>query len=135
MKTFDYNINGNDYSVTIEEVKDGEAQVLVNGKPYHVTFPKKAQAVKRQVEPVAQPVQQASATGPKTYDIVAPLPGVILDVTVAVGQEIKRGATIAILDAMKMENNITSDRAGKVKSIEVTPGQAVMQNNVLIVLE
>ena len=65
----------------------------------------------------------------------APLPGVIVDVKVKPGDEIKRGDTVVILDAMKMENNITSDRAGRVSEICVTPGESVMEGKDLVVLE
>ena len=51
------------------------------------------------------------------------------------GDEIKRGDTVVILDAMKMENNITSDRAGRVSEICVTPGESVMEGKDLVVLE
>ena len=65
----------------------------------------------------------------------APLPGVIVDVKVKPGDEIKRGDTVVILDAMKMENNITSDRAGKIAEICVVPGESVMEGKDLVILE
>lgn len=65
----------------------------------------------------------------------APLPGVIVDVKVKPGDEIKRGDTVVILDAMKMENNITSDRAGKIAEICVAPGESVMEGKDLVILE
>ena len=51
------------------------------------------------------------------------------------GDEIKRGDTVVILDAMKMENNITSDRAGKIAEICVAPGESVMEGKDLVILE
>ena len=63
------------------------------------------------------------------------LPGVIVDVKVKPGDEIKRGDTVVILDAMKMENNITSDRAGKIAEICVAPGESVMEGKDLVILE
>ena len=59
----------------------------------------------------------------------------IVDVKVKPGDEIKRGDTVVILDAMKMENNITSDRAGRVSEICVTPGESVMEGKDLVILE
>jgi len=67
--------------------------------------------------------------------VKAPLPGVIVDVKVKPGDEIKRGDTVVILDAMKMENNITSDRAGKIAEICVAPGESVMEGKDLVILE
>ena len=72
---------------------------------------------------------------PKKYGVKAPLPGVIVDVKVKPGDEIKRGDTVVILDAMKMENNITSDRAGKIAEICVAPGESVMEGKDLVILE
>ena len=72
---------------------------------------------------------------PKKYVVIAPLPGVIVDVKVKPGDEIKRGDTVVILDAMKMENNITSDRAGKIAEICVAPGESVMEGKDLVILE
>ena len=59
----------------------------------------------------------------------------IVDVKVKPGDEIKRGDTVVILDAMKMENNITSDRAGKIAEICVAPGESVMEGKDLVILE
>ena len=59
----------------------------------------------------------------------------IVDVKVKPGDEIKRGDTVVILDAMKMENNITSDRAGKIAEICVVPGESVMEGKDLVILE
>ena len=65
----------------------------------------------------------------------APLPGRVLEINVKVGDEVKRGQTVVILDAMKMENNITSDYAGKVKQILVSVGEAVCDNTPMVEIE
>lgn len=133
MKEYKYNINGNDYQVAVESIEDNIATVIVNGDSYKVIMPAEEKAAPR---PVVKPtVTPASVSTAKKYSVQAPLPGVILDVTVTVGQEIKRGDTVAILDAMKMENNITTDRSGKVAQICVTPGDSVMEGVDLIVFE
>ena len=67
--------------------------------------------------------------------VEAPLPGRILEVCVKVGDQVKRGQTIVILDAMKMENNITTDYAGTVKQIVVEVGEAVPANAILAEVE
>ena len=133
MKEYKYNINGNDYQVAVESIEDNIATVTVNGDSYKVIIPAEEKAAPRPViKPVATSTPVSTA---KKYSVKAPLPGVILDVTVTVGQEIKRGDTVAILDAMKMENNITTDRSGKVAEICVTPGESVMEGVDLIVFE
>ena len=78
----------------------------------------------------------ATAPAPITGNTVnAPLPGRVLEINVKVGDEVKRGQTVVILDAMKMENNITSDYAGKVKQILVAVGEAVGDNAPMVEIE
>ena len=63
-----------------------------------------------------------------------PLPGTVLSVKVQVGDKVASGQTLVVLEAMKMENNIDSDRAGVVKSIKVNRGDSVLEGDVLITL-
>ena len=65
----------------------------------------------------------------------APLPGTITSIEVAVGQEVKAGDTVVVLEAMKMQNNIEAEKDGKVTAICVKPGQAVLEEDALIVIE
>ena len=67
--------------------------------------------------------------------IVAPIPGLVVKVLVAKGESIDEGQPVVILEAMKMENELRSMRAGIVKSVEAVPGQRVDQNAALIILE
>lgn len=71
----------------------------------------------------------------KVEDIKAPMPGLVLDIKVEVGQEVKKGDALMVLEAMKMENMIKAPADGVVKSIEVEPQQAVEKNTVLIAFE
>lgn len=68
-------------------------------------------------------------------DIKAPMPGLILDVQVEEGQEVKEGEYLLVLEAMKMENTLTAPRDGKVKSISIKKGQTVEKNQLLIEME
>ena len=63
------------------------------------------------------------------------MPGVIIDVKVNVGDTVKKGDTVVVLEAMKMENNINADRDGKVVAIQVAKGDTVADGAALIVLE
>jgi len=71
----------------------------------------------------------------KENEIKAPMPGLILEINVEEGQEVKEGDALLVLEAMKMENTITATYNAKIKSIAVTKGQSVAKNELLIELE
>ncbi len=144
MKEYKYKINGNDYAVAINVVCDTAAKVTVNGAEYTVEWEKPVEekpVVK--VQPVAAKPAAAPAAAAKPattaavngYAIKTPLPGVIIDVKVNVGDAVAKGQTVVVLEAMKMENNINADRDGKVAAIQVAKGDTVADGAVLVVLE
>ena len=143
MKEYKYKINGTEYKVSVGDIENNVAHVYVNGAPYKVELehdavvpavkrPKPAAAPRTESgeKVIAKPTASSSAGSVK-----APLPGVIVDITVKVGDTIKNGDTVVILEAMKMENNIHTDRAGVVKSIEVNKGDSVLEGAVLLTIE
>ena len=65
----------------------------------------------------------------------SPLPGVILDIKIKEGDTVKRGQTIIILEAMKMENNINANKDGKVAEIKVNKGDSVLEGTDLVIIE
>ena len=114
MKEYKYKINGNTYKVTIGDIDENIAHVEVNGTPYKVEMEKAPKVV---VKPVTRPTTPAPAPTPVVKPaapstgksgVKSPLPGVILDIKVNVGDTVKKGQTIIILEAMKMENNINA---------------------------
>ncbi|MDE7378220.1 MAG: biotin/lipoyl-binding protein [Paraprevotella sp.] len=133
MKEYTYNINGTDYRVSVEGIENNVAAVSVNGIAYQVKLPAEEAPAPRPT--VVKPAATAAAPTAKKYGVKAPLPGVIVEVTVKVGDEVKRGDTVVVLDAMKMENNIASERAGRVAQVCVEPGQSVMEGTDLVVFE
>ena len=76
-----------------------------------------------------------SALTSKVNEIKAPMPGLVLDIAVEVGQEVKIGDTVLILEAMKMENNIKSPTDGVIKEIKCTKGNSVEKNDILVLFE
>ena len=144
MKEYKYRINGNEYAVSINEVCDTTAKVTVNGAEYNVEWKKPVEekpVVKVQpvaAKPAAAPAPAAKPAAPAPaggYSIKTPLPGVIIDVKVNVGDAVAKGQTVVVLEAMKMENNINADRDGKVAAIQVAKGDTVADGAVLVVLE
>jgi biotin carboxyl carrier protein len=69
------------------------------------------------------------------HQVLAPLPGSIFKMLTKVGDEVKKGDTLLIMEAMKMENNVMADKDGTVKEVKVKEGDSVLQSDVLIVLE
>ena len=143
MKEYKYKINGNEYAVCINEVNETTANVTVNGEEFKVEWEKpkeekpvvKVQPAAAKPAPQPAPAAAAPAAVAQGYAIKTPLPGVIIDVKVNVGDMVKKGDTVVVLEAMKMENNINADREGKVVAIQAAKGDTVADGAVLVVLE
>ena len=146
MKEYKYKINGNLYNVVIGDIEENIAHVEVNGTHYTVEMekkPKAAPAPKPVVRPAAKPAVAPAAAAPVAKPaaggaksgVKSPLPGVILDIKVNVGDEVKKGQTIIILEAMKMENSINADKDGKIAAINVSKGESVLEGTDLVIIE
>ena len=146
MKEYKYKINGNFYNVVIGDIEDNIAHVEVNGTHYTVEMEKKPKAAAPAPKPVARPAAKpAAAAAPAAAPaakpaaaksgVKSPLPGVILDIKVKEGDEVKKGQTIIILEAMKMENSINADKDGKVTAINVSKGESVLEGTDLVIIE
>jgi len=144
MKDFKFKINGNEYSVHIANVEGNIAEVEVNGTPYKVEIDKELKQTKtpKLVRAEAIPttdshpsVAKTSSPGSATSgSIKSPLPGVILEVHVKPGDMVKVGQRLLMLEAMKMENNIDSDKEGKVIDVKVHKGDSVLEGDVLLII-
>jgi len=139
MKSFKYTINGNVYKVIINRIEDTTADVEVNGTPYKVEMNK---PIKKQVITINRPIQASPPPIAKPQQASAgasalrsPLPGIILDVAVKVGDKVKKGQKVMILEAMKMENVINADRDGVVKEVKVNKGDSVLEGADLLIIE
>ena len=140
MKEYKYTINGNKYEVNIDAIEGNVATVIVNGETYKVEMEEEAKPEKPKVKGAQATASQEEAGGgavKANYQnaVKAPLPGVITEIKVAVGDEIKAGDTVVVLEAMKMANNLDAEKGGKVSAILVQPGQSVMEGDVLVAIE
>ena len=142
MKEYKYTINGNKYEVVVGDITDNIATLTVNGEQYTVEMEKQAEPEKK--KPVVKPATAASSSAEPTTNkaavnkanaVKAPLPGVITDIKVAEGDEVKAGDTVVVLEAMKMANNLTAEKDGKGTAICVKVGESVMEDDALIVIE
>lgn len=145
MKTYRFKINGNDYEVAINSVEGKNASVTVNGTAYQVEL-EEAPAVVPAQAPVAAPAQAAApapAAAPAATPapasgagkaVTSPLPGVIIAVKVNVGDKVKAGQEVAVLEAMKMENSIEATHDGTVTAINVAKGDSVLEGAPIVTI-
>jgi biotin carboxyl carrier protein len=139
MKKYKFTINGNKYAVEINSVESQTIALEVNGTPYTVEIDREIKQTKTPtlLRSVAVPSTDQSVQVKSTVKmgtIKSPLPGTILDIFVKEGETVEIGQKILLLEAMKMENNIESDKAGVVKEIKVSKGSSVMEGDVLLVI-
>ena len=149
MKKYQYKVQGVDYDVEIEEVEGNIAKVNVNGIPFEVELKQpinptsslnkvKVEAPKPVAKapaaaPAAAPAPTPAPAGAGTA-IKSPLPGTITDVKVNVGDTVKTGDTVIILEAMKMQNNIEAECDGTITSVLVSRGDTVMEGAALVTI-
>lgn len=155
MGKYNFRINGHDYQVDVNSVEGGIADVTVNGTDYKVELadavPAPAQQAARpapQATSTAAPAPQATAPAAQTAAqtatasapqgkgevVTAPLPGVILDIKVKVGDAVKAGQTVAVLEAMKMENEIEATASGTVTAVNAGKGDSVLEGAAIITI-
>lgn len=146
MKTYKFKINGNQYNVSINSVEGRNASVTVNGTEYQVELDDAPVAVP--VAPVATPVKvehvQPSLSSTQSESkpvatgmgksVTSPLPGVIISVKVNVGDEVKAGQEVAILEAMKMENSIEATNDGTVTAVHAVNGDSVLEGAPIVTI-
>jgi len=143
MKEYKYTINGTEYKVEIGDIVDNIVNVTVNGEDFKVEMEKEPEPEKKKVvvKPVAAQSSTPSATKPAAGNVnvsnalKAPLPGVVTEVKVNVGDEVKAGDTVVVLEAMKMANNLDAEKGGKVTAVLVSAGDSVMEDTPLVVIE
>lgn len=145
MKTYRFKINGNEYNVAVNSVSGNIADVTVNGTSYQVEMDSvpaaPVQAAPAQAAPAA-PTATTVQTAPKPAPapsgagkaVKSPLPGVILSVNVNVGDTVKAGQVVAVLEAMKMENEIQAESDGTVTAINVAKGDSVLEGAAIVTL-
>ena len=158
MKTYKFKIGNNPYTVEIASIEGGVAKVNVNGIDYDVEIedaPASAAAPAAAASAVAAGVAGATSSPAATGDLSAaartvastsspagdlgpakkvcsPLPGVILSVNVAVGDKVKAGDKVAVLEAMKMENDIEAESDGTITAIHVQKGDSVLEGAAIV---
>lgn len=146
MKTYRFKINGKDYEVAVNSIEGRNASVTVNGADYSVEMeneaPAAAPAPVQAAAPAAVSATPAPAAAPAAApassgagkDVVSPLPGVVISVDVKVGDAVKRGQKVAVIEAMKMENEILAENDGTVTAVHVSKGDSVLEDAKIVTI-
>lgn len=124
MKNYRITVNGTSYDVSVEELAGGVAPVAAPVAAAPVAVPAAAPA----------PAPAAKSAGAGSIKVASPMPGKILDVKANVGDAVKKGQVILILEAMKMENEVVAPEDGTVASIDVASGATVEAGDTLATL-
>jgi glutaconyl-CoA/methylmalonyl-CoA decarboxylase subunit gamma len=145
-------INQKHFDVTISGIAGSTARVLVNGQPYEVRIGDSSEpaallaatAEPRVAAPEAATPAQVQTRNPDASNplglpcqdafILAPIPGLILEVRVKAGDAVSAGQIVAVLEAMKMENSLTAHISGTVKEIRVEKGSEVSTGDVILII-
>lgn len=132
LRKFKVTVNNEIYEIQVEEIVE-DGTLLTSTAPIEktpITLPQSAPAP---APPQANTsVKQTSGTG---HPVVAPLPGIILNILVNAGEKVTAGQTVLVLEAMKMENEIAAPVTGTVTSLLVSKGQNVNTNETLLTIE
>jgi len=141
MKNFKFTIKGHDYAVEIIKIEGTQAEIEVNGTPYLVDIHKEVKRVEtpklvRKAVPTPKDASEIKkAPDAHLTKMLAPLPGNIIQIMVKEGDNISKGSKILIMEAMKMENDVLSEKDGIVRTIRVKAGDTVLQGDVLVEIE
>jgi len=139
MNSFKYTINGNVYQVVVNRIEDTVAEVEVNGTFYKVEMnrPAKKQIVtmNKPAQTTVAPVSKPQQAGSGAFAVRSPLPGIILEIFCNIGDVVKKGQKIMVLEAMKMENVINAEKDGVIKAIKVNKGDSVLEGADLVIIE
>ena len=134
-----YLINGKSYTVTLDKVENNVAEVIVNGKSYMVSV--QDEEINGSVSSQSTVVSAPAATTPtvpaqggeKTI-LKSPLPGSIISIDCKVGDVVKEGQKIIVLEAMKMENAVLAEKSGTITEILVNKGDTVLDGQNLLTI-
>jgi glutaconyl-CoA decarboxylase len=148
-KTFELSVGDKAYKVDVEQFDGKRARVKVDGKPFDVKV-KEAESEGRRPLPVPkaptpatpsakpatpEPPQVPVRSAPSGGEVIAPMPGLILEIMVSVGDQVSAGTPVIKMEAMKMESEIPATADGTVKTISVNVGDNVATDDTLMLIE
>ena len=123
------------YTVEVIDLDSSPVRVLVDGESFEVDVGQKLDLDSKQAQPAQQPQEVPSFSPAPVKVFYSPMPGVIVSVAVAEGDQVITGDQICILEAMKMQQSLRADWTGMVKKVHVTPGQQIREGDPIAELE
>ncbi|NNG68234.1 biotin/lipoyl-containing protein [Caldanaerobacter subterraneus] len=138
MRRFIINVNGKDYEVEIEEIREGITSTISTVRTVENTKGRGREETLVELsgkEDRVKVKEVKKETIDKGHNVTAPMPGTIVDVKVKIGDVVKRGDVLLILEAMKMENEIITPIDGRVVAVNVQKGSSVKSEDILVTLE
>ena len=159
MSKYQVTINDREYPVEAAQLEaldalphgPGQYHLLHEGKSYHIEVlaldltsktvvltvngRRQTMSIADETDQLVQQLGFSAVSATKSKNVVAPMPGLVLEVLVEAGQEVSAGTPLIILEAMKMENVLKAEGDGEVKTIRVGKGEAVEKKQLLIEIE
>lgn len=140
MTSYKFKINNTDYTVDINSIEGNIADVNVNGKPYKVEIDNSSEdtpVISKNTQNDETPAPSSPSVGQKgrAAQVTAPLPGIIIEVSVEVGTKVKAGEKVAVIEAMKMENEICATQNGTISAVHVSKGDFVSEGALIVTIE
>ena len=145
---YDFTLDGNEKEIDIIEIKDGIFHIIKDNKSYNaevlkankeeksfvirVNGNKYTVQLKDKYDDLLKELGMEMGSSTKVKDLKAPMPGLVVDVRVKKGDEVKKGDALVVLQAMKMENIIKCPTEGSIKKIHITKGNAIEKNQIMI---
>ena len=135
MKSYKFKIRGHEYEVEIKNTEGNLFDIEVNGTSYQVELDREVKQVKtptmvRQAVSTHKTIKKKGDSS--ITKVKCPLPGNIMTILVKEGAQVKKGDTLLVYEAMKMENTVLAEKDGSVAKIKVQVGDAVLEGDVLI---
>lgn len=134
MKEYRIKVNGTSYHVVVEDVNGTPSVTEVAPTPPVTTTPSTPEVMTPQPTTPTTPTTPPATNG-EGFVVKSPLPGTIFEMSVQVGQQVTVGQKLLVIDAMKMENNLVSEKAGTIRSIQVNKGDSIVEGDVLLVID
>ena len=140
MKKYRVYVNGQPYEVVVEEMNE---QKTSSPPPAVTIVQPTAPSSEVQKAPVPQsatvtspsPMEKTQSKSGEGFPVAAPMPGSIIDIKVNIGDRVNEGEVLVLLDAMKMENEVTAPVSGVIKSIAIQKGASVNTGDIMVVIE